>query len=110
MVTQTLEATLGAMIVLIAIVVMFSPITIKEDFSQIGYNCLKNLDNKGSLDYYVLNGMTEELRNDLESCVPIEFDIKICKTTDCTTVLPDKDVYVTSYLINTNLINLWMWK
>ena len=112
MVVQVLESTVAAILVLITIVYLFTPIDISTNFSEMGYNCLKDLDNKGLLSHYASNDMEQDLKNDLEICLPLDLTVRICRTTDCMTDLPEKEIYTSSYLLSEDvpiLINLWMW-
>ncbi len=88
-------------------------------FSDQGYNCLKYLDQKGLLRYYVYNDLVGDLNNDLRDCLPSisDYTFKICSTSSCiTSIPPDKSTFLSSYLIAGNttnydhrLINLWIW-
>jgi hypothetical protein len=115
----TIEAILGAIIVLIGIMSIF-PIQQQEEmiFSDVGYSCLSYLDQGGFLRYYAVNDMTTELNNSLKNCLPAvtEFKFKICSSSDCKESTPtNKNVYLSSYIIagensyNKRLINLWVW-
>lgn len=115
----TLEAILGAVLVLVGIISIF-PIQQQKEmiFSDVGYSCLSYLDQKGFLRYYAVNDMVTELNNSLKNCLPsvTDFKIKICSSSDCKDTTPiDKNVYLSSYLIagentyNNKLINLWVW-
>ena len=115
----TVEAILGAIMVLIGIMIIF-PIQQKGEmiFSDVGYSCLNYLDQNGLLRYYVLNNMITELNNGLKNCLPsvTEFNFKLCSSSDCKESTPtDKNVYLSSYIIagensyNKRLINLWVW-
>lgn len=115
----TLEAILGAVLVLVGIISIF-PIQQQKEmiFSDVGYSCLSYLDQKGFLRHYAVNDMVTELNNSLKNCLPsvADFKIKICSSSDCKDTTPtDRDVYLSSYLIagenayNNKLINLWVW-
>jgi len=117
---HTMEAILGAVLVLVGIMLIFPNQQQKEvSFSEIGYSCLNYLDQKGLLRYYMINEMNTELNDSLKSCLPTltDFNFKICSTSDCinNTIPYNKTVYLSSYLIagenayNRKLINLWVW-
>jgi len=115
---KTLEAVLGVILIIIPLFTLYTPQRIEEQFSDIGYNCLKDLDNKNLLRYYAVNNNTIELNNSLRDCLPylIEFDFKICTTSVCSVNVPEnKTVFLSSYIIagyestEPTLINLWLW-
>lgn len=117
---QTLEAVIAAIIILSALVYIFSlRATIPENsLYPNAYSCLKSLDDNGKLRYYAYNSLEDSLRNELRNCLPplAEFNVRICKTNDCSYEVPqNKTVALTSYLISgdvefqPNLINLWVW-
>ena len=117
---HTMEAVLGAILVLIGIMFIFPTQQRGEiNFSENGYSCLNYLDQKGLLRYYATNSMDIELNNSLKSCLPsiADFKFKVCPSSDCkdVTVPYNKTVYLSSYLIageniyNRLLINLWVW-
>jgi len=115
----TVEAILGALLVLIGIMSIF-PIQQQKEmiFSDVGYSCLNYLDQKGFLRHYAVNDLITELNNSLKNCLPsvTEFNFKICSSSDCKESTPtDKNVYLSSYIIagensyDKRLINLWVW-
>ena len=115
---KTLEAVLGVILIVIPLFTLYTPQRIEEQLSDIGYNCLKDLDNKNLLKYYAINNMNTELNNSLRDCLPylIEFNFKICKTSVCSINVPEnKTVFLSSYIIagyetvDPTLINLWLW-
>lgn len=116
---QTLEASIGAILILMIVVLLYSyqPTVPETQLLQVGYNCLDNLDNVGYLSYYALYDVTE-LENKIEECLPpiTDFKIKVCDTEECNTTTPaNKTVVLASYLISgynatqPSLINLWVW-
>jgi len=116
---KTLESALAIVLVLIAVIFIFSPQPKPEpQISNIGYNCLKYLDDKGVLRYYAVNNLESNLKNDLKNCLFPMFNYiaKICKTASCSIQTPqNKTVFLSSYLIagdetiSPTLINLWIW-
>lgn len=115
---KTLEAVLGVILITVSLFTLFTPQRIDEQFSDVGYNCLKDLDNRNLLRYYAVNNMNTELNNSLRNCLPslMEFTLKICKTSDCNTNVPEnRTVFLSSYMIagyesiDPTLINLWLW-
>jgi len=115
---KTLEAVLGVILIIIPLFTLYTPQRIEEQFSDIGYNCLKDLDNRNLLRYYAVNNMNTELNNNLRDCLPylIEFNFKICTTSVCSVNVPEnKTVFLSSYVIaghesiEPTLINLWLW-
>ena len=116
---KTLEAVLGVILILLVITTIY-PIQprIEVQLSDVGYNCLKYLDDKSVLRYYALNNLESDLNNDLKNCLPptMNFTVKICSTTICTSNIPeDLPVFLSSYLIagdgyvDPTLVNLWVW-
>ncbi|MEM3609611.1 MAG: hypothetical protein QXK49_03025 [Candidatus Aenigmatarchaeota archaeon] len=116
----TIEAVIGAILVLIGITFIFPAQQQKElNLLETSFNCLIYLDQRGLLRYYAENNMNNELKDSLKSCLPpiLDFKFKICSTSNCieTTIPYDKEVYLSSYLIagentyNKKLINLWVW-
>lgn len=116
---KTLEALIGAIILLAAVVLLFSPsIFAQSQVPTISYYCLKDLDNKGYLRYYAENFQTNELVSKLKDCIPsnLDYAAKICDTTTCNPdSLPAKEIILSSYIIagdqnsENRLINLWVW-
>jgi len=116
---HTIESIFGAILILITLLNIYTIQTRPNDnLSELGYKCLKNIDNEGLLRYYALNALNLELNNNLRECLPftIDFKFKVCSTSDCTIPLPkDKSIFLSSYLIagddsfNPSLINLWIW-
>jgi hypothetical protein len=117
---HTIEAVLGAILVLVGIMLIFPTQQQNEiNFSDIGYSCLYNLDQRGLLRYYAVNSMNTELNDSLRSCLPTmaDFNFKICSVSNCinTSIPYNKTVYLSGYLIagentyNRKLINLWIW-
>ena len=118
-VVQTLEATIGAVLILSTLVFLYS---FQADTTEINLldkadACLKYLDNKGELRYYAFNGVTT-LETKVKDCLPgiTDFDLKVCYTEQCNGDLPEnKTVVLSSYIIsgydtvNPALINLWVW-
>jgi hypothetical protein len=116
----TLEAIFGAVLILVGIMFIYPTQQQTEiSFSEVSYNCFKQLDQTGLLRNYATNSMITELNNSLRECLPpiTDFKFKICETSDCVDIsVPyDKPVYLSSYLIagdtsyNRKLINLWVW-
>ena len=116
----TLEAILGAVIILIGTAFIFTGQQQKEQsLSETSYFCLNYLDQNNSLRHYAINNMINELNDSLRSCLPstADFDFRICASADCrdTKVPYNKTVYLSSYIIagendfSAELINLWVW-
>lgn len=117
---QTLEAFIAAVIILSAMIYIFSSMSSPPQISlySTAHDCLKYLDENGKLRYYAYNNQEDSLKNDLRSCLPglADFEVKICKTADCGYQAPEnKTVALASYLISgdvefqSTLINLWVW-
>ena len=116
---KTMEASIAIVLILVSIVFLFTQVKAYEpQVSDAGYNCLKNLDDRGKLSYYAENGLEANLNSDLRGCVPPLFNyaVEICTTPRCITTLPsDRAVSLSSYLIagdnsfNPTLVNLWIW-
>ncbi len=116
--TQTLEQVLGSVLVLTILITLFTPRpTTNLQLSALGFNCMKDLDNKGLLRYYAVNNLINDLNNSFQSCLAaFNYDFKVCFTTDCNGSLPtNKDIFLSSYFIagdsdfKPRLINLWVW-
>lgn len=116
----TLEAVLSAVIILAGISLIYPFREQREiQITETSYSCLKNLDQKGLLKYYVSNNMEDELNNNLKSCLPAitNFTFEICTTPTCSSnSLPnDRTIHSSAYLVagynefNPKLINLWVW-
>lgn len=118
-VIKTLEAALAVIIVLIAVIFVFTPQPKSEpQISNIGYECLNYLDNKGVLRYYAVNNLESDLKSDLKTCLfpMFNYTARVCTTAYCSVQIPEnKTVYLSSYLIagddtmKPTLINLWIW-
>ena len=117
---QTLEQTLGSILILTMLITLFNPSfsTSHSQLSNVGFNCLKDLDNQGPLRNYAANNMTTNLNTSLQQCLSaFNYDFKICSSPlDCSTNLPtNKDIFLSSYFIagdtayKPTLINLWVW-
>ena len=116
---QTLEQVLGSVLVLTILITLFNPSssTTNLQLSSLGFNCMKELDNKGLLRYYAVNNLTTDLNNSLQPCLSaFNYDFNICSSTTCSSALPaNKDIYLSSYFIagensfQPRLINLWIW-
>ena len=116
---KTLEAGIAITLILVSMVFLFPEKTINEpQISDIGYNCLRYLDNQGVLRNYAVNDLENNLISDLRSCLPpiLNYTARICTTSTCNTILPgNKTIFLSSYLIagensvRPTLINLWIW-
>ena len=116
---KTLEAGIAIVLMLVSIAFLFTQReTHKTQISDVGYNCLKNLDNNGTLRYYSENNLEADLISDLRSCIPplFNYSVKICTSSNCILQLPSsKEIFLSSYLIagessfEPTLINLWVW-
>ncbi len=116
--TYTLEAIIGSVIILLALSTYFTFTPISKISTSIGYDCLREADNKNVLRYYAANNFIEDLNSFLRNCLPTTYDfkVKICNKLPCNETLPEnKSITISSYLISgyTNfqplLINLWVW-
>ena len=119
-VLHTIEAVLGVMIILLGVTMVY-PIRAKTEvqLSEIGYLCLKELDQEGTLKYYVENDMTSNINTSLKSCIPqiADFTFEICSTVICNpSVIPNnKQIFVSNYLLSgyetyeANLVSVWLW-
>ncbi len=116
---KTLEASISIVLILISTVFLFPErVESEPQVSHVVYDCLKSIDDKGSLRNYAVNNLEASLVSDLAGCVPPLYDyaIKICTSTSCNSQLPaDKEVFLTSYIVagedsfRPTLINLWVW-
>ena len=116
---KTLEAGIAIVLMLVSIVFLFTQREAhKTQMSDAGYNCLRNLDNNGTLRYYSENNLEAELTSDLRGCIPplFNYSVKICTSSSCISQLPfNKEIFLSSYLIagessfEPALINLWVW-
>ena|SRR3990172_2719655 len=116
---KTLEALIGAITLLIAVVILFPPISASQNQTPtISFNCLKDLDNKGFLRYYAENFQTSDMQDKLRICMPtiLDFSVKICDASVCNPdALPNKEIFLSQYLIagdqnsENRLISLWVW-
>lgn len=114
------EAVLGVMIILLGVIMVY-PVRTKSEvqLSEIGYVCLKELDQEGTLKYYVENDLTSNLNTTLRSCITqiADFTFEICDTAVCNAnaVPDDKEIFVSNYLVSgyetyeANLISVWLW-
>lgn len=119
-VLHTVEAVLGVMIILLGVIMVY-PIRAKTEvqLSEIGYVCLKELDQEGTLKYYVENDLTFDLNTSLRNCIAqiADFTFEICDTAVCNpnTVPDDKEIFVSNYLVSgyetyeANLVSVWLW-
>ena len=116
---HTVEAVIGTLILLVGVMSIY-PMEGSSDFyfSDEGYNCLRYLDESGSLRNYVYNDMTAEMNTSLYNCLPkiTGYTFRICSATPCATSLPaNKSVFLSSYLVSgensysPRIINLWLW-
>ena len=84
---------------------------------EIGYDCLKSVDNSGSLRYYAYNDLEEDLKSEISGCIPpiLKYDIEICSGPDCVLDTPDVTVTSVGYIVSgyesysPRVIELWMW-
>ena len=114
---QTLEQVLGTVLVLTVLITLFNPQPPSSNLSSIGFNCLKDLDNKGLLRSYAANNLITDFNSSLQQCLTaFNYEFKICSSTVCNTTLPaNKDVFLSSYFVSgyttyqPTLINLWVW-
>lgn len=122
---QTLEAVVGALLIMVAIIYFYTPSTKipESELSKIAYNCLKNLDDKGLLRHYMASEYRQELKNALKDCMPESTDFYVCTTVEanCYNIIPEqapknKTVILADYLvygehvaISTEIIKLWVW-
>jgi hypothetical protein len=113
---KTLEASLSIVIVLSSIVFLFPGSAVSSQPSYDAYNCLRQMDNEGSLGYFAQNNMQDELNARLAECIPVTFNYtaKICATS-CGADLPSKTVTLSSYMVagsdsfSPAMINVWVW-
>ena len=102
-ITQVIEATLGAILILGVMVFLFSVQPIQEqDIHEISYNCLTYAKDFTDFD------------NKLESCLPSSYDyeFRICSTTDCSITLPENKTVTSVDYINSGpeLIRVWVYR
>lgn len=114
---QTLEAVIASALILIAIIYFSIPQGILPETKLVktGFNCLKDLDNKGLLRYYASNNLESDLKRSLENCLPLDFDVRICGI-DCSLGFQTNETAISvNYLIagekfpNPMQVKLWMW-
>lgn len=116
---KTLEAALAVVLILSSIAFLAPNNSSRQaDISEKSYECLSNLDASGKLRYYATNGMEEELKDNIRSCIPYnyKYDIKACQTVSCGAEIPEGiSVYTANYIIsgydtyNPFLIRIWLW-
>ena len=102
-VTQVIEATLGAILILGVMIFLFSAQPVQEqDIHEISYECLKYA--KDFTDF----------KDKLGSCLPGTYDyqFKICESIDCSTTLPEnKTITVVDYIDSgPELIRVWVFR
>lgn len=115
-----IEAIIGAIIVLVGITMLY-PVgeTTEAQLTDVGYDCLRNLDQAEVLKYYVANDMTSSLNSSLRGCLPgiIEFSFKACDSVNCNPdyIPTNREVFVSGYLVSgyesydARLVNVWLW-
>jgi hypothetical protein len=117
MVVKTLEAALAIVIILSSVVFLF-PGSSSQQATYSAYNCLRQMDQDGSLRYYASEMLTSGIESSLRGCIPVSFDysVKLCQSSDCSTATPPgKSVFLTSYMISgadqfgPALVNVWVW-
>ncbi|OGI11726.1 hypothetical protein A3K64_00335 [Candidatus Micrarchaeota archaeon RBG_16_36_9] len=116
---KTVEAGIAIVLMLVSIVFLFVQNKPYEpQIADLGYNCLKNMDDDGTLRYYAENNLESNIISDLRYCIPPLFDykVKVCTTSHCISELQtDKTIFLSSYIIagsdsfNPRLVNLWIW-
>jgi len=111
---QTLEATLAIIMIFTAIFVYSSYSQPEVDFnlSEKAYDCMLS---SNDLRYNAYNNINE-LKSELVACLPpmVGVDVKLCSN-DCSSDLPDGDVYTVSYLfsgynsVSPRILKIWVW-
>ncbi|MBU3905057.1 MAG: hypothetical protein KJ906_02840 [Nanoarchaeota archaeon] len=102
-VTQVIEATLGAIIILGLLMFLFTTQPVQEqDVHEISYKCLTY-----AKDFTDFN-------DKLNSCLPSTYDyqFKICENIDCSVALPENQtITVVDYIdVGPKLIKLWVYR
>ena len=116
---RTLEALIAAIILLVSIVILFSPAAVSQSqVPSISYSCLKDSDNKGFLRHYAENYLADDLENQLKGCMPsnLDYSVKICNTSACNPdSLPNKEIILSSYVVagdqnsENRVVSIWVW-
>lgn len=99
--TNTIEAVIGAVIILSVMMWLFqTPATQETSSYSMAYNCLKYAKDSANVDAK------------LRECIPISYNyqFKVCGS-DCSAALPS-NVTVTSadYISNGKIMKLWMYR
>ncbi len=102
-VTQVIEATLGAIIILAVMAFLFSGSVVQEqDVHEISYNCLTYAKDFTNFD------------EKLDECLPstYDYDYRFCNTNDCSIDLTEnKTVTVVDYINSgPELIRVWVYR
>lgn len=124
---HVLEAMIAALLILSAAVVLYqgrqaAPSFDVSTMKETGYNCLKNLDSKGMLRFYLLANDSQSARNELRSCLPntVNYTTAFCAGDDlaCSnyTLHGNKTTALADYLVagegstfQPSFINLYIW-
>lgn len=112
-VLYTLEAIIGGLIILSSLVLIYIPQSqqIEEDriLKELGFGCLKYLDDKGLLRYYFFND-NSTLINELESCIKIAgFSLSSENLSTNKTVVTVEYLIAGEKSFNPMFIKLYMW-
>ena len=102
-VTQVIEATLGAIMILGLLIFLFSVQPVQElDIHELSYDCLTY-----AKDF-------TEIKDKLDLCLPstYKFELKICDSVECSVKLPEnKTVTLVDYIESgPKIIKLWVYK
>ncbi len=118
----TLEAMIAALIILSALVTVYSFSRQQENFDSAiikekGYSCVKDLDSGGILRYYALSNDSSGMRGYFQNCLPrsLNFSVSFCRA--CAAGLPgNKTIVSVNYLVagegatfQPTSINLFLW-
>ncbi|MDD5416821.1 MAG: hypothetical protein PHU12_02485 [Candidatus Aenigmarchaeota archaeon] len=98
---NTVEAVLGALIIMSVMIYLFPQQAIQEQsMHDITYNCLKYAKDYSDLDAK------------LKECIPIsyKYQYKICSSSDCSTTLPEGTVTSADYITENSLVRVWVYK
>jgi hypothetical protein len=118
----TLEAMIAALIILSALVTVYSFSRQQENFGSAaikekGYSCIKDMDSRGILRHYALSNDSAGIRGYFQGCLPrtLNFSVSFCAS--CAAGLPgNMTIESVNYLIagegatfQPTSISLFLW-
>ncbi len=122
-----LESVLASLLILSSLLYLYGSLPARSQFSSltardVGYNCLKDIDNQGLLRNYTLTNNTAGLNNSLYVCMPrlVNYTVSFCMGDQvlCSgySAPGNRTVVLTSYMVagegskfQPTLIKLYMW-